>query len=485
MAVYYGNYLNNIITGEQNEDNTLKGLEGNDTIFGGNKDDLIFGDGYKKRDKYEWKKVKSYGPFTYDDFISAQDGNDTVIAGKGDDFVQGGAGDDLVFGGKGNDFLKGDSGDDTIKGDYGDDVLVGDSGHDILKGYSGHDTLFGGTNNDSIYGGYGDDFARGGTGGDKMYGWSGDDTFGGDQGFDKIRGGYGNDFLEGGRGKDRVWGEQGDDTIFGFQDNFLELNANGQDDELKPERDADTLSGGNGNDLIYGQAGDDSIDGGALNDTLYGGNHNDTVKGGQGNDVIYGDGLAKDYDWNKQKDWCKCQYYGKEIGDDLLIGGTGDDDIYGGKGDDTLVGFDPAFSGKYEVDTLTGGKGADYFNVNVNASGNKITSPYSLDGDKDFVWILDFNGKGAPDPKDPLNNGDLGDGDKLVLLKDLKDFYVIRDTYDASIGKYGATVKELYLSKGFFGGKLFKDELIAKIVEPQGNFDLKNDVVFADSFNVH
>jgi Ca2+-binding RTX toxin-like protein len=74
-------------------------------------------------------------------------GNDTVIGTDEYNFIQTGAGNDLVEGGGGNDNLQGDAGSDTLYGGEGDDYLGGgysSAGNDVdtLVGGGGNDTLF-------------------------------------------------------------------------------------------------------------------------------------------------------------------------------------------------------------------------------------------------------------------------------------------------------------------------------------------------------
>lgn len=67
---------------------------------------------------------------------------------------------------------------------------------------------------------------------------------------------------------------------------------------------------------------------------------------------------------------------------DLLIGMAGNDTINGGDGDDIIIGHQLGASAKNEVDTLTGGRGADQF---VLAGG------YLGDGASGYALITDFS----------------------------------------------------------------------------------------------
>jgi Ca2+-binding RTX toxin-like protein len=134
------------------------------------------------------------------------------------------------------------------------------------------------------------------------------------------------------------------------------------DDILYGTSEADSIYGYEGNDKIYSYEGDDLIYGGQGNDTVYGAGDNTTIYGGAGNDVLTGTGD-------------NTTIYGG-AGNDVLFGGKGGDStVFGGVGDDTLDG---SYTGKsYLVggrgndilrsnlnnDTLTGGLGADKFQV--------------------------------------------------------------------------------------------------------------------------
>ena len=57
-----------------------------------------------------------------------------VVGLSGNDTVNGGNGDDLAIGGPGNDAVNGDRGNDLVFGNFGDDTLTGGEGDDFLNG---------------------------------------------------------------------------------------------------------------------------------------------------------------------------------------------------------------------------------------------------------------------------------------------------------------------------------------------------------------
>ena len=97
------------------------------------------------------------------------------------------------------------------------------------------------------------------------------------------------------------------------------------------------------------------------NDKISGSSQNDTIEGGAGNDILGG-------------------YRGNDI-------------IRGGNGNDTIVGYryaDLATAGDGEVDTLTGGSGADLYILSYQNSG-KLYIPYQSNTDNaDYALITDF-----------------------------------------------------------------------------------------------
>ncbi len=183
----------------------------------------------------------------------------------------------------------------------------------------------------------------------------------------------GNDYIFGGSGNDYIDALAGNDSVFGGSGN-------------------DSLYGNDGDDFLYGDYGDDFVYGGAGNDAVIGSWGNDHLYGGDGDDVL---GFSSTHD---------------EIGNDELHGGTGNDKLYGGTGDDWLHGgtgndlleagngndlltgvqWDNWNAGKGEIDTLTGGAGADRFVL-----GDSYEVYYDDDwsyglGTQDYALIKDF-----------------------------------------------------------------------------------------------
>lgn len=156
--------------------------------------------------------------------IFGTDGNDTIrgttkadviFALEGNDRVFGHGGNDCIIGGDGNDELRGETGNDFISGDDGADLLIGASGRDTIFGGLGGDTVRGEAGNDELHGEDGNDVVTGGNGNDTMTGGTGNDTMDGENGNDTLHGNADNDTLKGGNGRDTLMGDDGTDTANG------------------------------------------------------------------------------------------------------------------------------------------------------------------------------------------------------------------------------------------------------------------------------
>ena len=151
--------LGRVITGQEGDDSSLFGTQGEDLFYGSFTNDDVFGSGGN-------------------DTLYGGAGNDRLEGGEGNDRLYGGAGNDRLTGGTENDRLYGGAGDDYLNGLAGNNILYGDGGNDNLSGGVGDDTLFGGAGDDRLYGGEGDDIyiVRKGEGYDWINDLDGNDT---------------------------------------------------------------------------------------------------------------------------------------------------------------------------------------------------------------------------------------------------------------------------------------------------------------------
>jgi trimeric autotransporter adhesin len=266
--------------------------------------------------------------------------------------INGMAGDDSLYGGTGNDSLNGGAGNDSLYGGAGSDILTGGTGDDYLEGGAGADTyVFGyGSGNDTINNANGEDPSTfnqdviklvGVTAANVVFQRSADNTGHLIIGLKDPVSGVVNDTLTVDyyftHAENVIW-----DANYAVSKILLDDGS-----VLNPfttiynitgdKQTARYLEGANANDILtslapadtlVGYGGDDILNGGGGNDVLYGDDWNtppgfdltsfvegnDSLYGGSGNDTLYGGG-----------------------GNDLLDGGTGNDALYGGTGNDTYI----------------------------------------------------------------------------------------------------------------------------------------------------
>jgi Ca2+-binding RTX toxin-like protein len=431
-----GNASVNRINGGAGND-TLDGGAGNDRLFGGNGNDSLIGGAGKDT---------LYGGNDNDIIRSDGDsgsyygdaGNDLMYSGLGNETMNGGSGIDTIdhtiwngdyvfnmttgltnYGGElylnfenaimgsGNDNVTGNASANTINGGAGNDILNGGDGNDSLIGDAGTDTLYGGNGNDII----------------RSDGDSG--SYYGDAGNDLMYSGLGNETMDGGSGIDTIdhtiWNG---DYVFNMTTgltnyggelylNFENAIMGGGNDNVTGNASANTINGGAGNDTLYGGSGNDVLDGGTGADIMYGGVGNDTYYvdanveffsdgvyeyANEGIDTIISSvGYFIDYSiWveNLTLTGTADFGYGNNLNNTIignsannnLWGNSGNDSLSGGAGNDRLNGY--GYFGSTEYDTLTGGLGADTFELgNSSDSYYDSNGLYSGDG---YAIITDF-----------------------------------------------------------------------------------------------
>ncbi|CAM5192788.1 hypothetical protein CDEN61S_02571 [Castellaniella denitrificans] len=148
--------------------NTTPAGYGNDTLNGGDGNDILFGDALDTSGLPWGQDGHPAQPSDLDDMTGldalklflTQDGvaptNEALAQYITDHHAlfdvatdtQGG--DDTLSGGKGDDILFGQGGNDHLYGGQGEDVLYGGAGNDHLYGGAGSDTLIGGAGNDTF-----------------------------------------------------------------------------------------------------------------------------------------------------------------------------------------------------------------------------------------------------------------------------------------------------------------------------------------------
>lgn len=369
------------------------------------------------------------------DYIEALEGNDYVSGLGGDDHISldggndhgiGGGGNDTIYGAAGTDVLDGGAGNDMLRGGDGNDILFDTSGHDILCGDLGHDMLDARDEPVSVA-----------DSGDMVHGGYGFDTLIGDAGDTLSGGAWQDEFFVTSGGAPVVitdWedGEPLTVTVpVGQRDAALSTrdSADGLDleivydeevvailsgqsgadvlphlmveafmpEELVGTANDDILLGGAGNDMMTGYAGNDHIDSDGGDDTIYGGSGNDFANLGGGNDFYEGYWLGHEdapaaADTDEIHAGAGSDTVTADGGSVVLFGDSGNDvlsardtlvdqaqtadQIFGGIGLDTI-------SGDWG-DTMTGGSGADVFNV--YADGTSAGEPVQVE---DFDPMFD------------------------------------------------------------------------------------------------
>lgn len=347
------------------------------------------------------------------DTLGGQGGNDTINGGPGNDLLDGGEGDDIFqFGPKpstGFDRVTGGLGYDVIQA-IADGVVIGLDAIDGVEeisanGYSG--VTIRGSANANIFdfsnvllsgigligGGAGDDTIignlsiantiDGGTGNDTLVGGNLDDTFviGKNAGFDSFDGGLGFDSIVAGEEgvkiglasilnverisggsffSTQILGTANDDYMYFATttlQNIFQIDAGDGNDTIIGSAASDTLRGGDGNDFISGGAGDDNI---------YGDKGDDVLVGGDGNDSFY----ASD-------------------GNDVYRGGAGSDGLYATR-NNAVIRLDKGVLNSIEELGANG-----YTNVTIgaaNAAGSTIDLRRLFINDDDFAGIYGSNG---------------------------------------------------------------------------------------------
>ncbi len=266
-------------------------------------------------------------------------------------------------------------------------------------------------------------------GDDILVAWADENyTLQGLAGNDSLHGNNGNDILIGGEGDDDLAGDTGNDTyVFNLGD--------GQDSLYESEGNLDTICFGNGistNDVTFSRSGSDLIL--SINGT------NDQIKivGWAANStsqierVEFSGGAVWDAAYIKTRvevlpfvgtDDRDC-LYASSGENNTLLGLAGDDGLYGNSGNDTLVGGegDDDLAGSTGNDTLDGGTGDDIYIFNRGDGQDTINSFDTLTA-TDSLWF-----------GDGILESDVrvlrSDNNLVFKIKDSTDQVVITDYYE-------------------------------------------------------
>ncbi len=332
--------------------------------------------------------------------LSGMNGDDTLVGGDGADNLAGGDGDDLLVCGGGRDSIDGGAGTDTVV------FLAALDNFDTVRTADRELRLTDKTTQAVIvvrnvetlrFGEHAVDFSDL-AGSALPAGWG-----------DRVTGTTDADFLDGKGGADTMIGLEGDDryAVDNKDDVIVEAADGGNDtalvaiasaatytlsanveDAVVTSKAAVNVTGNAGGNALTGNGVANVLDGGNGDDTLDGGAGNDRLLGGAGNDVYRVDasgdkvvevaGAGTDTVRTSLAAYAltadvEALYYvgidgkaGNFTGtgnalDNLIVGNDGKDKLLGGAGNDTLAGG-------LGADTLTGGAGNDVFHVGVDAA---------------------------------------------------------------------------------------------------------------------
>jgi serralysin len=400
-----------------NVSNNLRGLGGDDVIYGRQGDDTLDGG-------------------EGNDMLHGSEGADALIGGAGTDiasyyFATSGVALDLDTGGtvgdaSGDSFLSiervygSDAGNDTIRGSAEANQIRGFGGDDVLYGEAGGDTLFGDNGNDTLYGDEAADYISGDAGNDLMAGGLGADTFLGGTGIDTISyaaatAGIRMDLVSGG-----TEGEALGDAYSGIENIIGSAHA----DQLYGDANSNWMQGLGGNDVIYGRAGNDTMEGGDNDDLLYGDDGSDILIGGAGFDSTSyysaASGVVLDVDTGGTSGDAAGdtyssieRFYGSNGYGDTISGSAADEQFRGLGGNDSLSGEGEGdiIYGDSGNDTLDGGAGNDLLGGDAGYDVFVFSATFGTDTVADFDY-------------DPTGGQD---------LLDLRSFGITSSTYDASV----------------------------------------------------
>lgn len=257
-----GSHFDDELHGNPNQSNTIEGLDGEDKIYGGLKDDFLLGGG--------GGDLISGGEGVDTTSYSTSSGLVSVNLATGQGLYSDAAGDHL-------DSVE------NVQGSFAGDVLIGNGSNNTLDGWFGDDTIQGGGGHDKIFAGAGSDIVYGDADGDEIDGNGSADTVNNPSAlftpgrdllsYARIFGRGVNINLHDGDGNDKTTRYVlPDGSVFS---SFEDLTGSNQIDTLTGDDQYNVIRGLNGDDIISASGGDDVIVGGRGADTIDGGSGRD------------------------------------------------------------------------------------------------------------------------------------------------------------------------------------------------------------------
>jgi Ca2+-binding RTX toxin-like protein len=212
----------------------------------------------------------------------------------------------------------------------------------------------------------------------------------------RLTGNNARNLLNGAAGADIMTGPGGNDIYRVDNTGDIVQEAAGQGMDLVQSSITHSLRNNVENLNLLGST-DIHGTGNLLNNRLKGNGGNNTLKGQLGNDILSGNG-----------------------GNDILQGDAGRDSLNGGAGNDEINGASAAAPfGRDEIDTLTGGTGADRFLL-AASSRPLYDDGQGTPGFNDYALITDFS---------------RSQGDRLVLAGNASEYFITASPIGNTAGK--------------------------------------------------
>ncbi|MGK7946402.1 MAG: hypothetical protein AB4058_18230 [Microcystaceae cyanobacterium] len=383
----------------------------------------------------------------FDDYIFADDGNDTVDGDRGNDTIDGWNGNDIINGGRDNDVLLGWFGNDTMNGGSGDDTLRGEQNNDLLIGSTGNDSMDGGRGTDTA------DYSDLGSAitlesqGVVNKGAAGTDQL---EDIEIIIGAIGQaNTIDGSTGNGptsfdvdlsadslTVNGIPGLGSVNFTVENFVNVTGTDNGDDIQGDSQNNDLKGDGGNDVLLGWFGNDTMNGGSGDDTLRGGQDNDLLIGSRGNDSMDGGSGTDTADYGSLGSAITLESQGvvnkgaagtDQLEDiEVIIGAIGQANTIDGSTGNGPTSFDVDLSANSLTVNGVPGLGNVNFTVEnfVNVTGtdngddiqgNSQNNDLKGDGGDDYIFADDGNdtveGGSGDDNLDGWNGNDIMNGD--------------------------------------------------------------------------
>ncbi len=371
--------------------NRLFGMNGADTLNGGDGDDWLVPD----------TAFADVLTVTDGDVINGGTGSDTIDYSGSQNAIDGITIDlfnQFIFGGEAET--------DTISsienfiGTKADDDVIASAAANHIDGGNGNDGVSYAFSNapvtinlqtQTVSGGFasGDtivsiEHATGSNFADVITGTATGSRLSGGGGADTLTGGAGNDRLTGGGG-DLLTGGAGDDTyVIDADDTIVETGSGGtdrvivshsytlvdniEDGEIAENNfDAVNLTGNSGNNILTGAGGANRLDGGGGDDTMIGLDGSDTYIVNSAGDVVEEFGFGNGTDLVEASVTYTDTFGGIE---DITLTGTGNIDATANASSNVLIGNsgNNTLDGLAGEDTLTGGGGIDRFKLHADGA---------------------------------------------------------------------------------------------------------------------